>query len=239
MNELITGEVRTMSSRLIAELTGKAHKNVLNDIRVMAEQLDLELGGLIFQLSEYVGLQNKKHPEYLLTKKESLLVISGYDVNMRLAIINRWEQLELEKPEYTLESVLNNPEFAIKALLEIKNEREKNLLLSNENERLRPRDEFVSLVFESKSTFTVGEASKLLKLDYGRNTLFDVLRKEGMIFQNGREPKQEYVERGYFEVKATLVPREGNTPIVSKQTLVTQKGLAYIAKKLNIIITNN
>lgn len=36
------GAVRTMSSREIAELTGKEHKNVLADIRAMLSELQVD-----------------------------------------------------------------------------------------------------------------------------------------------------------------------------------------------------
>lgn len=40
MNSLIsTAEVKTMSSREIAELTGKEHKHIIRDIRTIIEQL--------------------------------------------------------------------------------------------------------------------------------------------------------------------------------------------------------
>ncbi|QOQ37670.1 anti-repressor Ant [Klebsiella phage MEW1] len=40
MNDLMTvGDVQTMSSREIAELTGKEHKHIIRDIRTIIEQL--------------------------------------------------------------------------------------------------------------------------------------------------------------------------------------------------------
>lgn len=58
-------EVRTMTSREIAELTGKEHRNVLADIRKMLAELHGEGGVLKFQQS-YFNSQNKEQPEFCL-----------------------------------------------------------------------------------------------------------------------------------------------------------------------------
>ena len=52
-----TSDVKTMSSLEIAELTGKDHRNVMRDIRVMFEQLD-NLKGLLSLEHTYTHPQN-------------------------------------------------------------------------------------------------------------------------------------------------------------------------------------
>lgn len=81
----------TMSSREIAELTGKAHKDVLRDTRRMLE--DLEIGETKFGGS-YLSEQNKEMPEYHLPKDLSICLVAGYDAKLRLTIIRRWDELE-------------------------------------------------------------------------------------------------------------------------------------------------
>jgi len=93
-----------------------------------------------------------------------------------------------------------------------------------------PRSQFVDQVFNSDSLITIGQAAKLLGLEFGRNTLFKKLREKGVLFKNTNEPKQEYVDRGYFEIKENTYKDK-----VSIQTFVTQKGLAYIAKIFNVV----
>ncbi|WP_244464449.1 Rha family transcriptional regulator [Candidatus Liberibacter africanus] len=87
-----------MSSREIAELTGKEHKNVLRDVEVMLE--NLEVSQLKFELSDFKGSyikRGKEYPCYYLPKRECLILVSGYDVNLRARIIDRWAELEVEK----------------------------------------------------------------------------------------------------------------------------------------------
>lgn len=93
----LTGRNKEVISSLeIAEITGKEHKNIMRDIRNMLEQIDNE-GKLNFELSSYVSEQGKELPCYAMTKKGSLCLASGYDANLRMKIINRWEELEMKE----------------------------------------------------------------------------------------------------------------------------------------------
>lgn len=90
MNEIMNvNEVQTMSSREIAELTGKAHKNVLRDIDAIGSNLSQSSKSVT-----YKGYNNQTQREWLLTKRDSLLVVSGYSVELRARIIDRWQELE-------------------------------------------------------------------------------------------------------------------------------------------------
>lgn len=80
----------TMSSREIAELTGRAHHKVMRDIRHMIEELEEEEVNLSnFGLVSYRDEKNREYPEYHLPKDLSICRVSGYDVKLRLAIIRR------------------------------------------------------------------------------------------------------------------------------------------------------
>ena len=99
-------DVKTMSSLEIAELTGKAHKNVMRDIDKLINELGdelktepIELGGqLKIEPSSYINQQNKKQPCYSLDRESALLVTSGYSAALRLKIIRRLDELESAKP---------------------------------------------------------------------------------------------------------------------------------------------
>lgn len=92
---ILPGPVVTMSSREIAELTGKQHRNVMRDIRAMLAELDDEGGRLSFEQS-YTNDQGKKQPCFNLPKRETLILVSGYNVQMRARIIDRWQELEAQ-----------------------------------------------------------------------------------------------------------------------------------------------
>jgi len=75
-----------MSSREIAELTGKMHTNVIADIRTMLD--DLELGETKFR-SSYMTEQNKRVVMFNLPKDLTITLVSGYSAPLRLKIVTR------------------------------------------------------------------------------------------------------------------------------------------------------
>ncbi len=81
----------TMSSREIAELTGKNHKEVTRDIENILSQAEIDARRFAHT---YKDSQNRTQREYQLPKRECDLVVSGYSVKYRLAIIDRWQELE-------------------------------------------------------------------------------------------------------------------------------------------------
>ena len=86
---------QTMSSLEVAELTGKQHKHVLRDIRNIVKSLSPELR-LGFKSSTYKDSTGKANRCYNLDKDSTLCLITGYDVNARMKIIKRWQELETE-----------------------------------------------------------------------------------------------------------------------------------------------
>lgn len=63
-----------MSSREIAELTGKEHFNVVRDIRIMLDTLKLDV--ISFE-GIYLDTLNRKQTEYLLPKDLTLTLVSA------------------------------------------------------------------------------------------------------------------------------------------------------------------
>ena len=88
MNLVTQNQSITMTSREIADLTGKRHDHVMRDIRAMLIELHGENGLPNFGAS-YINEQNKEQPCFSLPKRESLILVSGYNVQMRATIIDQ------------------------------------------------------------------------------------------------------------------------------------------------------
>lgn len=108
---------QTISSLEVAELTGKNHKEVLRDIRNILSQLEdgVERN---FAPSTYTSDRGKEYPMYLLTKEGCLCLVSGYDANLRMKIINRWKELEQHYGQQPQQATIQDKMFFINAVAE-------------------------------------------------------------------------------------------------------------------------
>jgi len=98
---------------------------------------------------------------------------------------------------------------------------------------LQPKADLMDKVLDCGEKIDIGQTAKILKLPYGRNTLFSELRKLGVFFKERNEPKQEYIKKGYFEIYEKMIPRNSHDTFMVVKVLVTQRGLAFIDKLLN------
>src|SRR5690349_924922 len=81
----------TMSSREISELTGKRHPDVVRDLKNLMVELEQDVSNFAHI---YKDTANREQTEYALPKRETLILVSGYNAKVRAAIIDRWQQLE-------------------------------------------------------------------------------------------------------------------------------------------------
>jgi hypothetical protein len=80
-----------MSTREIATLCGKRHDHVVRDLKVIAEQCEIDLPKFG---ESYIAGNGQQQTEYLLDKETTFLLMSGYSAPMRQRIIKRWMELE-------------------------------------------------------------------------------------------------------------------------------------------------
>lgn len=91
-----------MTSREIAELTGKQVQHVNRDVVAMFNELNLDASsfGRI-----YLDTMNRQKTEYVLDQELTFTLVTGYSVQLRNAVIKRW--LDLERQVVSLQTELN------------------------------------------------------------------------------------------------------------------------------------
>ena len=86
----------SMTSREIAELTGKEHRHVLRDIDNLLKTLSPDLGSG-FSIA-YEGDPAHGYRYFILDRDSTYCLVAGYDANARMRIIKRWQELETGGP---------------------------------------------------------------------------------------------------------------------------------------------
>lgn len=138
----------------------------------------------------------------------------------------------------TIDSIIADPANGIKLLQALQEEREaKQLAQSQVAERdraigrLQPLADFAKTAFTSDTLVSISQAAKILKLPFGRNTLFKKLRESGIFFKSKNEPKQKYCDADYFRVVERSPIETSKGLMIPVTVYCTQKGLAYINLK--------
>lgn len=210
----------TMSSREIAELTGKQHKHVLTDIRKM-------LGDLKIQPAEfsarYLDAKGEARECYDLPKRESLILVSGYSVELRAKIIDRWAELERQVATFDPVAVLGDP-AAMRGLLLTYTE--KVIALETRVEADKPKTNFYDQYVNTDGLYGLQNAGRALGAHPNKFTAW--LKKDYLFYQGtALVPRVRFIQMGVFEVKSEIVDEKARY-----RTFVTAKGLSYLSQRL-------
>lgn len=231
MNQLIAMNTElTMTSREIAELTGKRHDNVLADIRKMlAEIQSPEKSG------DYKDARGRAQPCLLLNKDESYCLMAGYSAEFRMKIIRRWRELEEKNAHPDPMAMLNDPSTMRSLLLSYS---EKVISLESKVEEMQTDVEALERIAKAEGSMCITDAAKNLQIQ--PKSLFKLLLSNLWIYKRAGGKSwiayQDKIQRGYLEHKVTTVSRSDGSEKVVEQVLVTAKGIAKIAKLIGVSV---
>jgi len=205
----------TMTSREIATLTGKEHKNVKRDILLML--VELELDPLNFERI-YLDSLNREQTEYLLTRELTETLLTGYSAKLRLAVIKRWREMEDGETQVpkTLSSALR---LAADQAEEIERQSEQLAIAA-------PKVQFVDTFVTTIGLKGFLEVAKLLGANEARFKEF--LLEQSIFYRlNGAlTAYQQHIDAKRFEVKLGISDSNERS---FTQTLFTPKGVNWIA----------
>jgi len=230
---LPTDAAQRMTSREIAQLTGKRHDNVMQDIRAMMKGLQKD--ALSFQ-AVYLDAKGESRPEFQLPFDETMCLVSGYDVQMRMAIIRRWKELEskaLPHPDFSDEVV------AARAWADERARARDAERLALEHkaalEVAAPKALAFDKIAKTDGLLTPTEVAKMYNVHPNRK-LFDLLRAEKWIYRRAKgSPNiafEDKLKSGLLAHKIHTYPDIHGVLQTSTQVLFTPKGVTEVEKLL-------
>lgn len=245
-----------MTSREIAELTGKRHDHVLRDIRTMLITLygtnDVDegipdkdmfevfcdrmgwgiaapkLGNEQIQGVTVVRDQRGFVSEIDLDYTHSMTVVSGYNVKLRKIIIDRWQQLEAQVAAAAPAPAFTIPATFSSALMLAAQQQQQIEQQQAQLALAAPKVEFVKRYVEAPTLKGFREVAKLLGANEARFREF--LIEGGVMYRlaDALMAHQNHIDAGRFAVKAGASERTGHA---YHRAMFTTKGVEWISEK--------
>ena len=212
----------TMSSRELADLTGKDHFHVMRDLRAMHGQLGAMFGGSI---QKWIHPQNgQTYDEYLLDKDTSLTLLLGYDAVARMKVVKRWQELEAQQGPKLPQTMAQALRLAAEQAEQIEVQ-QKQLALA------APKVEFVDR-YVQQGTGSMGLRQVCKVLCAKQNDFTDFLLQRGLMYRttpvSPLTPRAEHIHNGRFEAK-TGNAEHGENSHAYVHYKFTPKGVEWIA----------
>lgn len=230
MNQLTTIN-QTMSSREIAELTNKEHRSVLRDIDKLNEHYtNLGMHKVVQGSYTLPSTGNQQHRCYELTKMQTIDLMTGYNIELRIKINRRWEELET-KSQFQIPSSMSE------ALRLAANQAEQIEQQQKQLDEQKPKVVFADSVTQAFNSILIRELAVILAqngVEIGEKRLFEYLRNNGfLVKREGKDkntPTQRSIELGLFSIaERTFNNSQGS--FIAKTTYVTGKGQQYFINK--------
>ncbi|MCW0310678.1 hypothetical protein NB694_000478 [Pantoea ananatis] len=205
-----------MTSREIADLTGKQHAHVMRDIHSMFTELNINPEGY---LHFWIHPQNgQQYPEFCLDREHTECLITGYSAILRMKVIKRLHELEQSQPAKIPQTFAE----ALRLAAEMEEEKERLQLQLTE---AAPKVAFVDRYVTATGSMTFRQVAKLLEAKEPELRLF-LLDSRIMYRLNGvMTPYSQHIEAGRFEVRTGTT---SDSNYAFSQSRFTAKGVQWI-----------
>ena len=258
MNEIVyRGESNQplTNSKLVAEVFGKEHRNVVRDIKNLIE------GGVLkneqtpmFEETTYINEQNKQsYPMFIMDQDGFTLLAMGFNgkkaMEFKLKYIEAFNamkrQIEQSNPSVpqnyleALKSLVKAEEGKQQLALENKKQQEQiltiskaNMELGNKITEMLPKVSYYDKILQSNATMTVTQIAQ----DYGMSAMRLNKELESMRIQHKVRGQwilfAQFLEGGYVHSRAVGITRKDGQHDVKYNTEWTTKGRIFLYESL-------
>lgn len=227
-NQLPQNVARTeMTSREIAELTGKQHKDVIRDVRVMLQALAEDGADLrhVREDKDGRGYTTNFHLDRELTET----LVTGYSIPLRHRVIRRLHELEDRAAAPAIPQTLPD---ALRLAADLA---EQNTSLRLVVDAQAPKVDALERLTEAGGTLCLTDTAKHLNIPRKRLLAWMrgnrwIYRRDGSAHWLAYQPR---MASGHLEHRVTVIGEDhiGDQRLAS-QVRVTPKGLAKLAEKI-------
>lgn len=213
----ISAAVLMMSSRQIAEETGKEHFHVMRDLRALKDQLGPMFKGSI---QNWIHPQNgQSYEEFLIDKDTCLTLLLGYDAVARMKVVKRWQELEAQAAPAVPRTMSQALRLAAEQAEQIEQQQAALALAA-------PKAEYVDRYVAANGAKGFRQVAKLLGAN--EHAFRAWLQDEKIMYRLGGEwtAHQCHIDAGRFVVKTGVAQANEHA---FNATKFTPKGVNWVA----------
>lgn len=205
----------TMSSREIAELTGKQHKDVIRDIRVMLDALQKDGADLrhVREEKDARGYTAMFH----LDRELTYTLLTGYSIPLRRNVVARWHELEAQQGPKLPTTMAEALRLAADQAEQIEKQQAALAIAA-------PKAAFVDQYVDASTLMGFRQVAKLLKANENHFRLFLIEKKVMYRLAGEWVAYQNHIDAGRFSVKTG----EANGHAFNR-SMFTPKGVEWVA----------
>ena len=219
----ISAAVLTMSSREIAELTGRDHGNVMRDIRTLLDDLQASDLKPVCETTTYAGANGQRYPQYELDRDTCLTLLLGYDAVARMKVVKRWQELEAQAAPVVPRTIAQALRLAAEQAERIEEQQAALALAAPKAEYV---DRYVDRYVAANGAKGFRQVAKLLEANEHEFRAW--LQEEKIMYRLGGEwtAHQCHIDAGRFVVKTGVAHANEHA---FNTTKFTPKGVNWVA----------
>lgn len=220
---------RTMSSREVAQLCDKDHRNVCRDINILNESY-AQMGLLKVEQSDYIADNGQSYRQYLLNKEQTIDLITGYRADIRIRINRRWQELEAQASAPVIPATLSEALRLAADQAELIEHQQSRLAL------VEPKAAALDVIDSAIGSLNVRDTAKTLGIPQNKFVNWCIAH-DWMYRDNRNKLKMSSVrmKQGFMEERAVTYQGNSNERVATTQPLFTPKGLTRLAYVFAIV----
>ena len=220
---------QTMSSREIAGLCNKDHRHVLRDIDDLNATYEVMALPKVGQ-SNYIADNGQSYRQYLLSKEQTIDLITGYRADIRIRINRRWQELEAQASAPVIPATLSEALRLAADQAELIEHQQSRLALAE------PKAAALDVIDSSIGSLNVRDTAKTLGIPQNKFVNWCIAH-DWMYRDNRNKLKMSSIrmKQGFMEERAVTYQGNSNERVATTQPLFTPKGLTRLAKTFAIV----
>lgn len=235
MSTLIQENLKTMSSREIAELCNKEHRHVLRDIDDLNATYEVMALPKVGQ-SNYTADNGQSYRQYQLSKEQTIDLITGYRADIRIRINRRWSELEQQVNQTSPAIALPDFTNPVEAARAFADQYEAKQIAQEQLAIAQPKAAALDFISSAVNSLNARDTAKTLNVQPQKFNKWCIAHN--WMYRDNKDKLQmcsKRLQQGFMEQRNVTYYNSNGDVCATTQPMFTAKGLTHLASIFSIV----